>query len=149
MSTQTIPYNIQGYVAALAEGLSYADRIHLRVRGNHVTEDAFFIKFHERKGIIIAMSSVNGRRINESLLWGNIIVLWPLEEKPDVYHSDVPEVAGILKRLKVGVQKCVEADDGPGVLYLLDQVVEVKKVELLFEGACVKEAREIIAAGRF
>lgn len=148
MNTQAVPYNILSYTAALAEGLSYGDRIHLRVRGNHVTEDAFLFKLHEHKGIIIVMDSVNGRRINEPLLWGDIIELWPLEEKPDIYHSDVPEVVGILKKLKDGIQKCVEADNGPGVLYLLDQVSEAKKAELLFKEDRAKEARKIIAAVR-
>lgn len=142
MSTLVVPYNIQSYAAALAEGLSYGDRIHLGVCGNHVTEDAFFLQFDQNWGIIVSMRSVNGQRLN-TLLWGDIVELWLLEEKPNIYHSDVPEVADVLKKLKDGVQKLVETNDGPGVLFLLDQVTEIKKAELL-----LREAREILAGIR-
>lgn len=82
MSTLAVPYNIQSHTSALAEGLSYGDRIHVGVVGNHVSEDLYFVNFHEHKGIVVATGSINGPRINP-LLWGDIVELWSLEEKPN------------------------------------------------------------------
>ena len=140
MSTLAVPYNIQSHAAALAEGLSYNDRIHLGVTGNHSTDGAVFVKLmSSEQGVIV---SVQGRPTN--ILWGDIIELWPLKEKPNIYCSDVPEVAEVLEKLKACVKKCVEANQSAGVLFLLDQVPGVKKAESLF-----KEAREIIAGIKF
>lgn len=142
MGTQTVPYNIQSHAAALAEGLSYGDRVHVGVVGNHKSDDLFFKNFTQNKqGIEVVKGSMRG--IPTALCWGDIVELWLLEEKPNIYYSDVPEVAEILKKLKAGVQKCVQDDNCAGVLCLLDQVSEVKKAEPLF-----KEAREIIASVR-
>lgn len=136
LNTLTVPYNIQSHAAALAEGLSYGDKIHLGVCGNHVTEDAFFLNFYEQyRGIVVAMGSTSGTRL-EPLLWGDIVELWPMEEKPNMYYSDVPEVADVLKKLKAGVQKHIENGNSVGVLYLLDQVIEAKKAEPLFKKVC-------------
>ena len=146
MSALAVPYNIQNYAAALAEGLSRGDNVHIRICGGQVTEDAFFIYFTNRiidgivEGIVVKMKGVHGER-RECFLWGDIVELWSLEEKPNIYHSDVPEVAEKLKQLKLAVQKCVEGNNGPGVLFLLDQVPEVKKAERFF-----KEAREILSS---
>ncbi len=63
-----------------------------------------------------------------------------MEEKPNIYYSDVPEVADVLKKIKAIVQMCVADNNDSGVLYLLDKVAEVKKAESLF-----KEAHKIIA----
>lgn len=137
--TMGAPYNIQSHAAALAEGLSHGDRIHVGVCGNHQTDRAIFVGFvGGEKGIVV---SVHG--IKTDLAWGDIVELWSLEEKPNIYHSDVPEVAEKLGQLKSSVQKCVESNDVPGVLYLVDQVVEVKKASYHF-----KEARKILAAVR-
>jgi hypothetical protein len=140
MSTLAVPCNIKSHTAALAEGLSYRDRIHVRVRGNYCFgEDTIFIRLmRNKKGAVL---SVGGRRVE--LLWGDIIELWSLEEKPDIYCSYVPEVAGILEKLKISVQKCVKANNSADVLYFLDQVAEVKKAEGL-----LKEARKILAGIR-
>lgn len=129
--TMTAPYNIRNYAAALAEGLSYGDRIHLVVCGYHRSDDAFFVQFHNHHdAIIVAMGSVTGKRLYP-IFWGEIIELWPLEEKPDIYHSDMSDVAEKLIQLKSAVQKHVQANDGAGVLYLLDEVARLKKAELL------------------
>jgi hypothetical protein len=138
MSTLAVPYNIQSYAAALAEGLQHGDMVHVGVCGNHTTDAVFSSFLDQSRGIVIG---TQGRRID--LLWGDIVELWLLEEKPNIYHSDVPEVVGVLKSLKAAVQKCVEADNGAGVLYLLDQVAEAKKAEPLF-----REARSIVAGIR-
>mgnify|MGYP001568389114 CR=1 FL=1 len=142
MSALAVPYHIQNHAAALAEGLSYGDRIYIGVCCNHRTDNAVFLRFMRNKqGIIISTHGRNGGMSGIiELLWGDIIELRLLEEKPNIYYSDVPEVADILKKLKASIQKCVETENDAGVLNLLDQVVEVKKAEQLF-----KEAREIIA----
>lgn len=36
MSRLSVPYNIQSYAEALAEGLSYGDRVHIDVVGKHI-----------------------------------------------------------------------------------------------------------------
>lgn len=52
--TLAVPYNIRSHAAALAEGLSYDDRVHLRVKENRLTGDFFFIKFiGNHEGILV------------------------------------------------------------------------------------------------
>ena len=143
-TVQAVPYNITSHVAALAEGLSHDDRIHLKVRGNQATDNAFFCSFlNNHEGIMVVIKGANGRT-HDWIYWSDVVELWPLEEKPNIYHSCVPEVAEVLKKLKADVQVCVEQNNMPGVLYLLDQVTEVRKAERLF-----REARHIISGIRF
>lgn len=133
----TVPYNIQSHAAALAEGLSHGDKIHLGVCGNQTTDNAFFCSFiPNHQGIVIAIKGADGRTTHHTwLYWGDIVELWPLEEKPDIYHSGVPEVAEVLIKLKAAVKVCVEQNSVPGVLYLLDQIAEAKNAEHHFRAA--------------
>lgn len=138
MSLGVVPCNIKSYVAAIAEGLRYGDKVRIVSVGNY-TEDGVFLQFLRPTGLQIALGGVHGQRV--LFVWGvNSKELWLLEEKPNIYYSDVPEVSDVLKKLKEAVQKHVQADDCAGVLYLLDYVHEVKKAEQLF-----REARKIVA----
>ena len=137
--TMAVPYNIQSHAAALAEGLQRGDKIHVRVSRGHVAKATFFRYLDLARGIVV---EVCGQGVD--LLWGDIVELWLLEKKPDIYHSDVPEVAEKLKQLKSVVQRTVEANESSMVLYLLDQIADVKKAEPFF-----REARAIVARIRF
>ena len=81
MSTLTVPYNIRSHAAALAEGLSYGDKIHIGTVGNHRSDDLFFIKFYQNNASIeISNTLRNG--IPVILHWCDITELWLLEKKP-------------------------------------------------------------------
>lgn len=129
MSALAVPYHIQNHAAALAEGLSYGDRIYIGVCGNHRTDNAVFLRFMRNKqGIIISTHGRNGGMSGIiELLWGDIIELRLLEEKPNIYYSDVPEVADILKKLKASIQKCVETENDAGVLIFWTRSLRSRK----------------------
>lgn len=134
MVALAVPCNIQNHAAALVEGLSFGDKVHISIRNHYKLDNCFFIEFHKRKGVIVGIGSVWAPRLGP-FLWTDIIELWPLEEKPNLYHSDISEVSVVLKKLEVLVKRCVKADDSTGVLYFLDQVAEVRKAELILKKA--------------
>lgn len=139
MSTLAQPYNIQNQAAVLAEGLELGDQVHVRVAGGQANDQMFFLSMIDSNEVVLAYGHVDGKQIN--LLWGDIVELWLLNEKPNRFHSDVPEVAEALARIKAQIPIYVKMDDAATVRYLLGQAKSARQAEFLFQ-----QAREIIAS---
>lgn len=126
--------NIQNRASGMAEGLERGDRVYLRVTGG-LAGAFYFDGFHGELGINISTGSIVGRLIRPPVAWGDIIELRPMDEKPDPFHSDIPEVAEVLTRIKAAVQMCVRDSNTAGVKYLMDQVLKAKRAEIFFQGS--------------
>lgn len=130
MSVLSAPYNIKSHAAALAEGLSRGDRVHFRyVINEHIYEVTFKRFMDNQQGVVVIFADERGAI---AFPWNEVAELWLVEEKPNIYYSDVPEVAERLKALKKEIQTCVKNNDSAGVLYALDQVIEARKSETFF-----------------